>query len=262
MVNSRFHVQPLDIWSFRADVQGWVEKFGEYFRVLVSPEIESKFSAELAAAPNVTRIPTLSFSAYHPDCTYAGGASGMLNGPMDAYHSIIILAAFNSGLSAKDAEGLFRGEVYERVGFTDYWIPQRDRLVESFSNHGYDISNEIRRWGRHEAWMHTIDHPKMPPIYDVARAIMRSMGVEDEGARVLPEDNLTKGCSWAVYPEIGEAVGVPGSLRFKKFNDYRHIGLPQLIREFYTVYEQEPAGSVHTIAEARSAYNRVLEAIG
>src|SRR5690606_28431714 len=101
--------------------------------------------------------------------------SGPLKGPLDAYHSLIVIAAYRRGLSQQDAISLFRGDVFERCGYMDYWQPQRDRLISSFAQHGLNIEHEVRRWGRQQAFMHTIDHPKIHCLYDVARVIMRSM---------------------------------------------------------------------------------------
>jgi hypothetical protein len=109
--------------------------------------------------------------------------------------------------------------------------------------------------------MHTIDHPKIHCLYDVARIVMASMGVSCVEAEILPQDNLTVGSAWAVYPEIGEYLGVEGSYRFKRFGAYRHIGLKQMIAESYALYEQEPSGAIHPVAEARSSFARILEAI-
>ena len=179
---------------------------------------------------------------------------------MDAYHSLIVIAAHQRGLSQDDAAALFRGDFYERCGFMDYWQPQRDRLVNDFAAHGFDIQYEIRRWGRSQAFMHTIDHPKIHCLYDVARIVMKTMGVACVEADVLPQDNLTIGAAWAVYPEIGEHLGVEGSYRFKRFGAYRHISLEEFISESYALYDQEP-GPINPVAEARPSFARILEAI-
>jgi len=254
MVNPNFDVTPLDIWSFRQDVEGALDRFKDYFRVLVSPEVFATPNLDLSSAPHLTVIPNISFSAYHPDCVYAGGVNGMLKGPMDAYHSLIIIAAHQKGMSQDDAASLFRGDFYERCGFMDYWLPQRDRLVNDFAAHEFDIQNEVRRWGRSQAFMHTIDHPKIHCLYGVARSVMKSMGVPDVETHVIPQDNLAIGAVWAVYPEIGEHLGVEGAYRFKRFGAY----LQRPDGRFVDIYRQQIdpdgfAGPVE-VAEARSAH--------
>lgn len=261
MVNPHFSVTPLDIWSFSRDIDKAVSSFGNYFRVVVSQEILNIEGADFSAAPNLTKIPSIYFSAYHPDCVYAVGGNGPLKGPLDAYHSLIVIAAYRRGLSQKEAVSLFRGDFYERCGYMDYWEPQRDRLISNFASHGFNIEHEVRRWGRQQSFMHTIDHPKIHCLYDVARVIMRSMGVPCVEANIIPHDNLKAGSAWAVYPEIGEHLGVEGSYRFKRFGSYRHIGLEDLVAESYALYEQAPPDTVEPNPVWTQAFARVMEAI-
>lgn len=261
MVNPRFNVTPMDYWAAVRDPDATRREAveGGYFRVLVSPEVEES-GVDLRKAPNLTRIPRIVFTAYHPDCVYALSAGKQVKGPLDAYHSMILIAAHRRGFSPDDALRLFTGAFFEKVGYMDYWIPQRDRLVADYARYGLDIAAGVRRWGRISAFMHTVDHPKMICIYDIARSIFASMGVPDEGAGVMPADNLTSGVSFAVYPEIGEALGVQGSYRFKRFNEYHHIGLEQFIAESFEVYDRHP--DILPDSGSMAAFNRVLEAIG
>lgn len=261
MVNPHFSVTAMDIWSFSRDVEGAMATFGDYFRVLISPEILNVTGADFSSAPNLTMIPFIYFAAYHPDCIYAVDANGPLKGPLDAYHSLIAVAAYRRGLSQKDAIALYRGEFYERCGFMDYWAPQRDRLVSSFAGFGFDIQHEVRRWGRQQSFMHTIDHPKIHCLYDMARVIMASMGVPCVEANLVPHDNLKAGSAWAVYPEIGEHLGVEGSYRFKRFGAYHHIGLQELIAESYAIYEQSPPDTLEPNPVWSQAFERVMGAI-
>lgn len=262
MVNPDFCVTPIDHWTAVGDPERTRRAAleGGYTRVLVSPEIEDA-GVDLTGAPNLTRIPRVVFTAFHPDCVYALSEGEQVKGPLDAYHSMMLIAAHRRGLSVDDAQRLFNGAFFERAGYMDYWVPQRDRLVADYARFGLDISAGIRRWGRTSSFMHTVDHPKMICLYDIARAIFRSMGVPDIGSEdLMPPDNLSNGVSFAVYPEIGEMLGVPGGYRFKRFNEYRHIGLEQLIAESYSAYDRLP--DIQPDPGSMPAFNRVLEAIG
>lgn len=262
MVNTEFSVTPIDLWTAVGDPERTRRTAleGGYTRVLVSPEIEEA-GVDLTGAPNLTRIPRVVFTAFHPDCVYALSEGKQVKGPLDAYHSMTLIAAHRRGLSVDDAQRLFNGAFFEQSGYMDYWVPQRDRLVADYAHFGLDISAGIRRWGRTSSFMHTIDHPKMICLYDIARAIFRSMGVPDIGSQdLMPPDNLSNGVSFAVYPEIGEMLGVPGGYRFKRFNDYHHIGLEQLIAESYSAYDRLPG--IQPDPGSMPAFDRVLEAIG
>lgn len=261
MVNPDVHVTPLDYWNAVRDPASTRREALErgYSRIVISPEIEEA-GINLEGAPNLTRIPRVVFTAFHPDCVYALSAGKQVKGPLDAYHSMILIAAHRRGLGADGALRLFSGAFFEKVGYMDYWAPQRDRLVADYARFGLDIAAGVRRWGRTSAFMHTVDHPKMICIYDIARSLFASMGVPDEGAGVMPADNLTNGVSFAVYPEIGEALGVQGSYRFKRFNEYHHIGLEQFIAESFRIYDQHP--DIRPDSGSMPAFERVLEAIG
>ncbi len=261
MVNSNFSVTPMDYWTAIRDPEAARREAleGGYFRVLVSPEIEEA-GIDLTGAPHLTRIPRVVFTAYHPDCVYGLSDGKQAKGPLDAYHSMIVMAAHRKGMKAEDAQRLFNGAFFEKVGYMDYWVPQRNRLVAEYARFGLDISVGVRRWGRTSAFMHTVDHPKMTCLYDIARAIFASMCVPDQGADIIPPDNLCSGVSFAVYPEVGEALGVPGGYRFKRFNDYHHIGLEQFIAESYRGYDALP--EIRPDDGSMPAFNRVLEAIG
>ncbi len=261
MVNPDFRITPMGHWAAVRDPQRTCQEAltGGYSRVFVSPDIEQA-GIDLSGAPNLTRIPRVVFTAFHPDCIYALSRGKPVKGPLDAYHSMIVMAAHKAGMGVDDARRLFTGAMFEKMGYMDQWAPQRDRLVADYAAYGLDISAGVRRWGRTSAFMHTIDHPKMICLQDIARVILRSVGEEDRGGPDLaPPDNLANGVGFAVYPEIGEALGVPGGYRFKRFDDYRHIGLEQMIAESYHVYDQHP--DIQPDPGSLAAFRRVLEAV-
>lgn len=126
MVNPEFSVTPIDLWTAVGDPERTRRTAleGGYTRVLVSPEIEEA-GVVLTGAPNLTRIPRVVFTAFHPDCVYALSEGKQVKGPLDAYHSMILIAAHRRGLSVDDAQRLFNGAFFEQSGYMDYWVPQR-----------------------------------------------------------------------------------------------------------------------------------------
>jgi hypothetical protein len=259
MMNENFHVDPVDIWAYRADKKTYDEKMGEYFRVIVSSEFKNSDEIDTTNARHLTYIPSINFSAFHPDITYAGSLKGMIRGVLGDYHSLLVIAAHKQGLSVEDAVALFRGDVFERCGYMDYWEPQRRQLLNAFAEEGIDVSASLRKWSRGRAFMHTVNHPKVHCLYDVARLYMENFGVPIQDAG-MPADHLLNGPCWPVYPEIGEALGVRGGYRFQLMGAYRHIGLEAFVRQSYEAYDQHEGG-VYPIAEMRPVFNHVMNVV-
>lgn len=68
--------------------------------MIVHPEFMADPEFQADRALNLSMIPSMWFSGYHPDCCYVFGNDGIVNGPMDAYHSVIVLAAYKLGIPA------------------------------------------------------------------------------------------------------------------------------------------------------------------
>jgi len=174
---------------------------------------------------------------------------------------MLALAASELGMKADDAGALFRGDVYEACGYYQMWASERDAMVKSFAVRAIDISASIRRWGRHDAFMYTFNHPKLRCIYDIARAFLLSIEIEVTESRVFPMDNLAQGPYCPVYPEIGEALGVPGTYFFKPGNSYRCVDLADFLSASLDSYQKIPRGKISVQSAAQERYNRVKAVI-
>lgn len=238
LLNRRFDVTGLDIWGYLNDIEKWEASFSDYFRVVVSPEVEAFIPNGLPNAPNLTRVPALSFSGFHPDLSYVNGPAGAVRGPLGNYHSLIAFAAYMKGLSFEDAVALFNAKFFEQCGYFDYWEPQKATVLNQFKTHGIDISDQFVRWGRYGSFMHSSDHPKIDVIYDVAKAFLVAGGVEVQDSEFRPYDGLRNGPCWPVYPEIGEVLGIEGSYNFKRDMVFRHTDLAGFVWESYAAYAE------------------------
>lgn len=178
-------------------------------------------AGEFHAAAAVKLLPTVVFSAFHPDQVRVGDLAdpnlkGLLTGPMGHSHSALALFGYLEGLSVDATERLFRGEVYAGLGYLDGWdgsvLGQRTLGQEV----GWDLDAEIRRWALRGCFMHCDNHPKMHVLSDLARLALRRAGIPFTDCDLdsyLPDDQGEIGC-WPVYPEIAEYYGVPGSALF------------------------------------------------
>lgn len=250
-------VKPVDMGEYQANIGHYNSTIREFDRVLIGLGAEAICGADFSRARRVDRVPELVFTAYHPDMTYVLDGKLVVNGPIGAYHSIIAFAAYRAGYSVVETLLLFDRRVYAACGYFDCWAPARDSLVAYCKDLGYDISQEIRRWGRNEAFMYTNNHPRIRVLYDIARIYLEREGYTPRVSDVLPHDNLASSSVFPVYPEIGDALGVPGSYLFKRVNDYTQIGLRQFVEESFAVYDRYASGTLAVDALWRATFERV-----
>ncbi|MBB3287073.1 MULTISPECIES: WcbI family polysaccharide biosynthesis putative acetyltransferase [unclassified Rhizobium] len=259
LLGPRFHIEGVDIWSFRHNIQKYKQEVSQYFRVIVHPQLQDG-EFDFTAAQNLDFIPSIHFDAYHPDICYAF-SNGPLEGPMGSYHSMIVLAAFEAGLDLETTRKLFNRDIFERSGFFSRWEQERTQLFQNFAKYDLDISASFAKWSRGDSFMYSVNHPKVRCIYDIAHAFMKRLGVETADGEVIPADNLLNGPCYPVYPEIAERLGVKGSYLFKLPNDYRLIPLEKFIELSFAVYAGLPAGSILVERGVLQRYEMVKAAI-
>ncbi len=173
--------------------------------------------ARLRAAARVyVPLPSIVFPAFHPDIVYIDHKGRNFGSPMGDYHSALIVYGFAQGYSADEILSLFRAEVFSKIGYLDDWFGARDSLLRLSRAHGFDLDRLFAGWMRRGCFMHTVNHPKLFVLEDLARTALARAGISARTARcedVLPDP--LSGSVWPVYPEIAARYGVPGSTTFK-----------------------------------------------
>lgn len=239
-------VEPLDASEYVAKIEHFNAKFHEYGRVLISLGAEALPGADLSGARHVDKVPELVFGGYHPDQIYLTCDAQVVEGPIGPYNSLIAFLAHGQGRSASDTVALFNGRVYEACGYMNTWTAARDQLVRHCSDLGYDIELAVRSWGRRGAFMYSVNHPRIHVLSDIARIYLEREGFAPQVSDVLPHDNMINAAAFAVYPEIGENLGVPGVYLFKRPFQYTQIGLRQFVEESFAFYDTYPRGALET----------------
>ncbi|MCJ2013470.1 WcbI family polysaccharide biosynthesis putative acetyltransferase [Methylobacterium sp. J-076] len=172
--------------------------------------------------PRLTLVPSIVFSAFHPDMVYAGASSDLAAlklapSPLGQYHSAIVLTAHRLGLDAGRTAALFREEVFARLGYLDRWEPAVHELTAAAAQVGFALDRELTRWARRGAFMHLMNHPKAFVVGDIAKRLLRETGIEPEAVEVEDYlgDELAHDVIWPVYPPIAAQFGLTGSYLFK-----------------------------------------------
>ncbi|WP_110350147.1 WcbI family polysaccharide biosynthesis putative acetyltransferase [Methylobacterium sp. B4] len=206
------------------------------------------------AARTYVPIPTIVFPAFHPDIVYIGHKGGLFGSPMGDYHSALIVYGFARGFSVDEIVSLFRADVFARLGYLDGWFAARDSLLAMSRTHGFDLDRLFAGWMRRGCFMHTINHPKLFVLGDLAREALTRAGIPARAATC--EDYLPdplSGSIWPVYPEIAARIGVTGSTTFKPplgglnflVDAGRCIDLRAMVESSLAIYAHTPKIAQH-----------------
>ena len=204
---------PLTVFNAATDAE--LDRFdAEHDHVFASPQAQERLG-EHALATKVTIVPPVYFEGYHPDLIYLSKDGEKFKGPLGDYHSAIVFAAFRQGLGVDDAVRRFTAPTYQAAGYFDAWRPARLRLLSTFASAGLAIEDRFYAWCRSGPFMHTVNHPRISVLFDVAAAALRKNGLPVEAPVEIP-DNLLRDTLFPVYPEIGAELGIAGSYRFRQ----------------------------------------------
>ncbi|MDR7153284.1 hypothetical protein J2W40_000078 [Sphingobium xenophagum] len=235
-------VHQCDIWSYRAASAEWNERARDFDHLIVLPELAGQGLDEGRDGLGLIWTPSFLFRSFHPDLCYMHhGAIGAVQGPMKDYHSSIVVAAYMLGLPASDVAALFRDDVFAACGFYDIFVDDRRRMLENFSDHGFDMSTHFLRWMRGRPFMYSINHPAIEPLFCLAWEIVRKLGktpvLPPQG--YFPIDRLADSLIYPIFPEIAERLGyMGGTTWFKPFQSNTLLSLDQFIHQSYECYQQ------------------------
>lgn len=196
----------------------------------------------------VRRFPFVHFPAFHPDIVYVGSqrSGNYIAGPLGQYQSAIALCGWMEGMSIKDTISLFRHEVFEALGYYEYWETSQKMMLGLGEGSGFPIADLLENWHRQGCWLYSFNHPKPFVLADMARRLLTR-----EGIATLPDvenfvaDGFATGPAWPVYPEIGKALGIEGHYLFKAIAGYGPrnkpilmLGLDDFVAHSFAVFAQ------------------------
>jgi len=195
----------------------------------------------------VQRFPELYFNAFHPDQVYAWMPDGSLvesaTGP---YNSAITLWAWQHELTYEQSINLMRPKVFQALGYHNRWQLSVDRLKYDFLSHtSFDYRDFIVPLQRAGCFMHTVNHPKIEALAQMARllatqidkeAILNEFSIEE----MMVDGLFMASCSWSVYPSIANSLGFKGNFLWKR-EDHQVLRLDEFVRESFDKYDaQQP----------------------
>ena len=254
-------VESIDFGRFRKDFEGYERRLGTFDLILTAPHFVKNDCVDFSRFAPVRTLPVPYFDAYHPDLCYVTRGKEILKGPLGDYHSKIITAAYKAGVPRASVQSLFRGSHYEAFGYFERWAPARQALLDGFSAVGLDISTYFRGWSLQKQFMHSVNHPAIEVVYDVASCLLAREGIAQQRAGILPHDNLMNGPVYPVFDEIAEHLSIAGSYLFKLPAQYRCIDLPRYIDESYDFLGQHKPADIDVHAAQQASFQRVMAAL-
>jgi hypothetical protein len=192
----------------------------------------------------VVYLPVLVFTGFHPDifhCPLSEPWGGMLQGPLYALQSAIVVAAFRLGLPPERAVRLFNAAVFEHLGYFAAFEQARWALLKIFAESGYDLGGALGGWMRGGAFMYTENHPHLRVLRTLASLVLAKAGLDpaEVAESDAPPDDLAASLQWPVYPALARRIGVPGSLAFTRGShdasdgESREMTLDAFVHETY-----------------------------
>lgn len=219
-------------------------------------------------AHKVTYFPNLAFAAYHPDLTFARGATPggefeTIFGPLYVYQSALALYGYKEGMALDDVAALYCPAVYGRLGYLDEWDNSRRQLLAEGDACNMPLGAYIEKWSRGRSFMYSSNHPTLEVMEDIARELLRRIGMFafDDSKHQFLEDPLKAQPIWPIYPEIGERLGVRGSLDFKINEPHGTLELRDFLTHSYESFSKFDRGSIQSLNVDISKFSDKLKSV-
>ncbi len=190
-------------------------RFGAEFMFGINSDVIAE------AAKETVFYPTVNFAGFHPDVVYLferdSNYCRFVVSPLGPFNSALALYGFRRGYSVERTAGLFRGEVYDQLGYFSGWEEAVAGLLADRDARDFGFESHLLHWLRQGCFMYNPQHPRLGPVLDIAREILRraDLAVLPGHAEGYLASDLVPGPIWPVYPEIAARFGLPGDMVFK-----------------------------------------------
>ena len=230
--------------------------------IVLRQEIPGHTFPRAERAVNEIQWPFIHFNAFHPDLIYVNGPAGDVQTPLLQYNSSLVMYGWQRDFSEAQTARLFAEPIFEQLNFFNVWGSARRTLLAESDAVGFSVEAMLHRWTRMGCFMHSLNHPKLFAIADVARELAQRAGIEI--AFASPEDVLQdpslEGALWPVYPEIASRLGLTGSYAFKAAGSAATpilLTLDEFIAGSYEAYAKFPKNALYAHRFAYPAYRNL-----
>jgi len=221
-------------------------KQADFVLAMHSQYVPAQEIRESTAAPVYT-IGNMYFRGLFPDICYVGSIDLRLGKPT-GYHSVVVLDAFQRGLSPEECDNQFTQENFARLGLFGAWDSSAAELESLDPNLDFPASALILDSCRRYQAMLTINHPGVLLCYTYLASIFETIGVsykpltfERFHEPLLTHDTCMVHDAWADHLQLPYR-----STQQVKVNDLgrRYVSRLELIRHFYEAYRSVPTDAL------------------
>ena len=168
--------------------------------------------------PRLHLLPYFRFAGFHPDTIAVNVGNVPLDGPTGGYHSRIAVAGFLAGLSPRATADLYNRLAFSRLGYLNRFAEQHALLLERYATYRIDLRAAFDRWVAPGCFMHSINHPRMRVMLDLALAICAMTGLKPPAS--LPTeadlpDPLRGHPTHPVFSDIAAALDIAPAGAFR-----------------------------------------------
>jgi hypothetical protein len=205
-----------------------------YNYVAILNKIEKKSPTEFM------RWPTFYFPAFHPDLLFEPPMASFDG----LYHSAICIAGFQSGLSEAETESLFNEDVFNHLGYFDFWETSKATAIRDIDGCGMDGAALFQSWETLGCFAHMVNHPTLSVASRTAAALLTAGGIDIDvrHPEQFIEDPLQNRV-WPVHQIVADRLGCRGSERFV-LSTGENIGLSEFVHRSYAFYRDGENGRI------------------
>lgn len=177
--------------------------------------------------------PTFYFSAFHPDLVI----SDRFLSPLGVYHSAIAIKAYLMGMTVSETVSLYRGEVFDRLGYLEHASPSLSASRADLDACGLDAQELLKSWIASGVFAHTTNHPTLFVIRTIATALLGKLGLKIDlhHPELFLNDLLASG-KWPVHREIAERLEVPTAEYFVV--EGQQCSITEFIERSFSCYQE------------------------
>jgi hypothetical protein len=205
-------------------------------------------------------LPAFRFAGFHPDSVSLTLDGVNLGGPTGGYHSRIAVAGYLAGLSPRATADLFNRLSFARLGYLHRFAEQHALLLENYALYRIDLSAPFKAWMQDGCFMHSVNHPRMRVMVDLARAVCAMAGLpvqaEPPGEADLP-DPLAPHPTHPVFPDIAAVLDIAPSGAFRNAappgGRARVMGTEAFVTGSHAVFRRTPRSVLRSVDGVQAA---------
>jgi hypothetical protein len=196
--------------------------------------------ARLREEHDTLDFPAIVHAGFHPDLIRPKADKVLVQGPMGSNHSALVMHGYLSGLDEAATAGLFRDDVFERLGYYKARAESDAHLRQQFERFGLLDEAELGPLLAGGCFMHLTIHPKLHVIAMLARLLLAKAGIlpEIRHPENFMADEMVNNVVWPVYPEIAAHFGIAGGEYVFQFKPRAEstFGLGEFIARSFAAY--------------------------